>query len=891
MSTASPQSHARIAPWRGGMLGAWGVLVLTLAASMAAWWYVRVLAEDRARSQLESAADDLVHRIDRRMVAYEQILHAGAAFFAASKEVTRAEWRDFVDNLRLDEHFPGVQGVGFAQRVPGAELARHEASMRAQGLGNYAVWPQGERDPYTAIVYIEPFSGRNLRALGYDMYSEPLRRAAMDRAASLGNAALSGKVTLVQETEREPQAGFLMYVPVYARPIAAAAKPRLLGWTYAPFRAGDFMRALLGSAPPIVDFELFDGDAIDESALLFDLGETRGFRGPTPEFWRRQSTLTVAGRTWTLILRPQPAFLATQTVAPRVVIVAGLAISMLLFALALLLASQRQRALALAADLNADLQRAHDELETRVRQRSEEVTRLTEASPLGIGHLIERRFVSVNRAMTRITGYSREELIGQSTRLLYFSDEDYETTGRELRAQLGAGGHAELELRTRRKDGSERWVRFFARVIDREDFRKGWAFFAEDITEERRALRALQESEERTRLLLASTGEAIYGIGLDGRCTFANAACVRMIGAEHALQLLGKNMHELIHHHRADGSIYPSEECPIYRAFREGKPAHVEDEVLFRLDGKSFPVEYWSHPMLRDGRVIGAVVTFIDITERRAQEERLRDQLALIERQNRELVAAQRAKVEFLNRMSHELRTPLNAVIGFSELLVSGIPKPLEPEQRGYAKEAFDAGTHLLHLVDDMLAYIRSDSGDMPVSAAALAPETFIDARLGAFEVEADRRSLRLAGSVAPDCPKMLADATLLRIALDNLLSNALKFTPAGGRVDVVAHAGPAGSGSVEIDVIDTGPGIAAQDLPKLFEPFQQLDGGLARKSGGAGLGLALTRRLARLQGGEVEVRSTPGTGSVFTLRLRAATAAQEKMGGESTREQGNGSG
>ena len=135
---------------------------------------------------------------------------------------------------------------------------------------------------------------------------------------------------------------------------------------------------------------------------------------------------------------------------------------------------------------------------------------------------------------------------------------------------------------------------------------------------------ALREREELIRLLLDSTAEAIYGIDLRGCCTFAHPASARLLGHADPSQLLGRNMHDLVHHTRKDGTPYPVEECKIFRSFRLNQNSHIDDEVLWRADGSSFPAEYWSHPICRDGRVVGSVVTFLDITERRHWEEQFR---------------------------------------------------------------------------------------------------------------------------------------------------------------------------------------------------------------------------------------------------------------------------
>ena len=148
-------------------------------------------------------------------------------------------------------------------------------------------------------------------------------------------------------------------------------------------------------------------------------------------------------------------------------------------------------------------------------------------------------------------------------------------------------------------------------------------------TEYKQSVEALRESEEKSRLLLDSTGEGIYGVDLEGNCTFSNPACLRILGYGDVGDLLGKNMHEIIHHTRHDGTPYPEEECRIYQAFRQGEGTHVDDEVLWRADSTSFPAEYWSFPIRQDGELVGSVVTFVDISERKQVMEELSKSEAL----------------------------------------------------------------------------------------------------------------------------------------------------------------------------------------------------------------------------------------------------------------------
>ncbi|MEI7429353.1 MAG: PAS domain S-box protein, partial [Betaproteobacteria bacterium] len=185
-----------------------------------------------------------------------------------------------------------------------------------------------------------------------------------------------------------------------------------------------------------------------------------------------------------------------------------------------------------------------------------------------------------------------------------------------------------------------------------------------DITEMKLAESALRESEEQVRasqsqmrLLLDSTGEAIYGIDLDGNCTFCNRACLEILGYADVDQLIGRNMHQQIHSRHADGSPFAVADCRIFKAFKQGETSHVDDEVLWRADGSFFPAEYWSYPQIVDGRLIGVVVSFVDITARKAGEESLRQAVAQAE-------SANVAKSMFLANMSHEIRTPMNGIVG-----------------------------------------------------------------------------------------------------------------------------------------------------------------------------------------------------------------------------------
>ena len=183
------------------------------------------------------------------MDIYEQVLTSGVAFFDSKGDVSREDWQVFIKGLNIEKNWPGIQGFGYSIPVPADQLQAHTELIRAEGFPDFSVKPPGERPFYTSIIYLEPFDWRNKRAFGYDMWSNDMRRAAMSRAQDTGNATLSGIITLVQETDKDVQKGFLFYLPVYHRgsdlQTLEARQKALRGWVYAPFRTKDLMDGIL----------------------------------------------------------------------------------------------------------------------------------------------------------------------------------------------------------------------------------------------------------------------------------------------------------------------------------------------------------------------------------------------------------------------------------------------------------------------------------------------------------------------------------------------------------------------------------------------------------------------------------------------------------------------
>lgn len=352
------------------------IAVFFLTLTLAGWYLAREQNHQELENRFHASAAEISLRIESRLAGYEQILLGGSGLMSASDTVSRLEWRNYIAALRLAEHYPGLQGVGFAKRVAPEDLPAHVAALRAEGFPDYRLWPAAPRDEYTAIVYLEPFTGRNARVLGYDMYSDPVRRAAMAQARDSGKTVITRKVTLLQETDADRQPGFLMYTPHYASgrtaDTAENRRTALSGYIYAPFRMENFIRGALGSHYQDLGIAVFDGIEHTPGALLHDsTADDRTGAAHTPLF---QNTIALAlyGQTWSVRVSSLPAFEQRMDHQKPLLVLAGGLLSTLLATIASL-------ALIISRDRSSALSRANQELVTAITEQQTASVALTQA--------------------------------------------------------------------------------------------------------------------------------------------------------------------------------------------------------------------------------------------------------------------------------------------------------------------------------------------------------------------------------------------------------------------------------------------------------------------------------------------------------------------------------
>ena len=434
------------------------VLILSLATTFLLWSRYDSSIQERAQLVFSEKTEEISEHIIQRMQDLEQVLLGAAGLLAVDENVRRDEWRRYVVSQRLSEKYPGILGVGFSKWLYPDELTANIQKVRAEGFPDYFIHPAGERPVYTAIVYLEPFDWRNLRAFGYDMFSEKVRSKAMEQAKNSGKTTLTGKIILLQETDVDVQNGMLMYVPVYHQDMPTVTRENrqkaILGFAYSPIRLKDFMLATFGEMPRTIAFELSTPEEDQVDSLLFSsLGaDKNGFSRDYQPDYAKVMSFDAYGRTWQLSFQSLPVFdVQFNRSSSFPSLLGGVLVSCLLTLLTALLGAGRTRA----------IQAAKVIAENELRYRS-----LFELGADGVVIIDPEteQFLDFNEQACRQLGYSRDEF-----RQLKIADIDLleapnETTDRIQKVvKQGAG---EFETLQRTKDGEVRHVHVKAQYLD-----------------------------------------------------------------------------------------------------------------------------------------------------------------------------------------------------------------------------------------------------------------------------------------------------------------------------------------------------------------------------------------------------------------------------------------
>jgi two-component system sensor histidine kinase VicK len=507
--------------------------------------------------------------------------------------------------------------------------------------------------------------------------------------------------------------------------------------------------------------------------------------------------------------------------------------------------TQGQVAFIIATGIDVTTQRA---AEATLRESEARYRQLVEGS-LGMvcTHDLRGNLLSINTHGAETLGRTIEEMNGHN--LDEFIVPEKKAALPSYLKKIGETGEAQGLLHLSHSDGEMRVVAYRNKLIvvpGRAPYVLG---FGVDISEQVRAEGRLRTLTRQSDSILESVGDGIYGIDLDGKVTVVNSAAAQMLGYKQE-EMLGRNMHELIHHTRADGSPYASADSPIRKSLTNFATVRISNEIFWRKDGSCFPVEYVARPQIdsqspdSDGlKALGVVVAFTDTTERRALD---------------------RMKDEFISTVSHELRTPLTSLRGALGLLAGGALTSRPEKTQQMLEIAISNSDRLVRLVNDILDLERISSGKTELHSTMCSAEDLLRRAASVQQTRSPRPNIRIF--FAAHGVNVWADPDRILQTLNNLISNAIKFSPEGSEIHLTARN--LDENEALIEVRDQGRGIPADKLEHIFDRFQQGDASDSRAMGGTGLGLAICRSIINQHGGRIWATSAPNQGTIFHFTL-----------------------
>ena len=608
------------------------VLAASLGMTCWAWHNAQHATTSDMESEFELRVRDVKDRIEHRMAAYEHVLHGTAGFIASSNTVSRQEFKTYIASLDLGKNYPGITGIGIARIVPKEQLAKHISEMRKQGFPSYTVFPRGNHLFYAPIIMRYPFSERSRAALGFDPYSEPLRRMAMDKARNSGAAAPTSKLIMVTETQPE---GFLMYLPVYRnKSVPSSKKSRqadIVGWVYAAVSISELMKTLSEEASSDIGYEVYNGLSTAKDKLMF--ASLSDFQSRNPDL-KTEKHIRIGAQTWTLIFRSLSAFEAKfDNGKSTFVAKTGITLSLLLTVLTYLLSTGRARALALANRMTIDLRRS----EARY-------VRIIEGSDQGFWDWnLETGECNVSPRFESMLGYGTGEHDISANNWKKYTHPD-DTSRAKQQLELHLQGYAplfEVEIRCRTRDGQWKWVHTRGKVVSSTKDGRPLIISGSctDISTRKKAEEELQLAS----LVYQNSSEAILVTDEDGTIVAINPAFTRLTGYAQE-EVLGKRP-GILKSGRHDREFYEA----MWNTLTAN--GQWQGEIWNRKkNGEVYPE--WlniNSTFKEDGSVHRRVALFSDITKKKALENLIWQQA------NFDTLTGLPNRRRFLERLKHEI--------------------------------------------------------------------------------------------------------------------------------------------------------------------------------------------------------------------------------------------
>ncbi|MFC2101383.1 PAS domain S-box protein [Bacteroidota bacterium] len=497
--------------------------------------------------------------------------------------------------------------------------------------------------------------------------------------------------------------------------------------------------------------------------------------------------------------------------------------------------------------------RAHQ----KIRHDGEKINRIFQLAPAGIGVLSDERiFLVVNDQVCEITGYSREELIGKSTRMLYTDDDEFNLVGETKYHQLSEKGMGEAATQWVCKDGSLKHILLRSSAINPDDLSEGVLLTALDITQRIEAEQALQESEIRYRTLVENSPVAIM-IHRQGIVEYINQAALTLIEADSADQVVGTPALELLHTDDRESAM-----SRITKMYQSGEPAAIAEERFLTFKGKEVNLQVAANLIQYQGSK-ASLVFGTDITEMKRFESE-------IIRFSKELEEINNAKDKFFSIIAHDLRGPFNSILGFADILDTEYDEYSDDERKHFISNIASSAQNTYSLLENLLEWSRAQTNRIDFNPFELELSSIINESILLVHSQAESKNIHLYSAVEYGT-LVMADENMVKTIVRNLLSNAIKFSRRRGNIRVMERQTThpqSGLPMVEITVKDDGIGMSPAILEKLFKIDQMIRTPGTDNEKGTGLGLILCKELVNRHGGEIWAESTPGQGSTLYFTL-----------------------
>lgn len=651
--------------------------------TFAVWQNAHRNAMQASETEFHFWVDKIADTIEYRLNGCVQVLQGVTGLFDASIAVTRQEFHQYVQALSPKKYYSSIQGIGFSAFIPAAQKAAHEAAIRQEGFVDYAIRPAGARDFYTPVIYIEPFSGHNLRAFGDDMSPEPVRWTAATRARDTGQAALSGKVMLQQKTTMDSQPGFVLFMPVY-RPnpptdTPEARRASLVGWVFASLQMRDFMHSVLRAVEfdesrQALNIEVYDGVYLAPEAQLFAMESAPQIKTSNLAF-QTMRRFQFGGHPWSLQVTSIPPFAPGLNIEKTTLIALTGSIGSLLLALLVGSLTFSHRCIAAALEETARNLAEREKVEQALRESEARLRSYFELPLIGIAITsLDKGWLETNDRVCEILGYSRKALQQKTwAELTHPSDLAADIT-QFNRVIAGEIDSYSLEKRFVRANGQAIPTALSVACVRAADARpKYFVALIQDITERKQAEEELRITLHHLNALLASLYAGVLLVSDEGRIEFANQAfCDLFDLKETPDRLRGLTGEEMLRKIEAFHASPIEARMRIQEIVAQSQP--VKGEELLMRDGRLYVRDYV--PIFINGQRYGRLWQHVDITQRKQVEEALRASLTQIQRHANEMTT--------LNRMNDLLLSCANFREAYA-VIACGAKKLFAPYNGGLA--------------------------------------------------------------------------------------------------------------------------------------------------------------------------------------------------------------